>query len=105
MIVTGLKSSFQKIVTRIRNYRDYQNFGNNNSGDDLTSGLSNIACETKSFEKFFDICHETVNDHAPCKQNFVRSNHISFKNKSLSKEIITRVRLRNRYLKDKTEEN
>ena len=48
---------------------------------------------------------ETVNQYAPCKQKQVQGNHLPFMNKTLSKEIMTRTRLRNRFLKNRTEEN
>ena len=48
---------------------------------------------------------ETVNQHVPCKQKYVQGNHLPFMNKTLSKEIMTLTRLRNRFLKNRTEEN
>ena len=48
---------------------------------------------------------ETVNQHAPCKQKHVRRNQLPFMNKTLLQEIMTRTRLRNKFLKSRTEEN
>ena len=42
---------------------------------------------------------------APIKKNYARSNQMIFITKSLSKEIMTRLRLPNKYLKHKTEGN
>ena len=48
---------------------------------------------------------DTLNLFAPIKKKYARSNQMSFMTKDLSKEMMTRSRLRNKYLKDKTEEN
>ena len=47
----------------------------------------------------------TLNSFAPRKRKYARGNQMPFLSKNLSKEIITRSRLRNKYLKHKTEEN
>ena len=44
-----------------------------------------------------------LNQYAPRK--YGRGNHMPFINKTLSKEIIKRTKLRNKFLKDRTEEN
>ena len=46
---------------------------------------------------------EIVNQHAPCKQKHVQGNHLIFMNKTLSKEIMTCTRLRNEFLKNRSE--
>ena len=43
--------------------------------------------------------------HAPRKQKFAVDNHVAFMNKALFKEIITRTRLPNKFLKERSEEN
>ena len=48
---------------------------------------------------------DTLNLFAPIKKKYARGNQMSFMTKDLSKEMMTRSRLRNKYLKDKTEEN
>ena len=48
---------------------------------------------------------DTLNSFAPIKKKYARGNQIPFMIKDLSKEIMTRSRLRNKYLKQKTEEN
>ena len=65
----------------------------------------NIKNNDNGFTGFIETCMETVNQHAPCKQKHGRGNHLRFMNKTLSKEIMTRTRLRNRFLKNRTEEN
>ena len=107
MTVTVMKMHFQKFQPRVINYRNYKHFQNKNFRVDLLFGLSklNIKNNDDGFTGFIETCMETVNQHAPCKQKHMRRNHLPFMNKTLSKEIMTRTRLRNRFLKNRTEEN
>ena len=65
----------------------------------------NIEISDESFTEFFETCNKHLNYHAPCKQKYVRGNHLPFINMSVSKEIMTRTRLRNKFLKDRNKEN
>ena len=49
--------------------------------------------------------HKAFNIHAPTKMRYVRANNAPFMNKNLSKAIMTRNRLRNKFLCNKTETN
>ena len=57
------------------------------------------------FESFQRICIKTLDKHAPKKQRHVRANQSPFMNNKLNKAIMNRSRLRNRFLKNKTDEN
>ena len=48
---------------------------------------------------------DTLNSFAPIKKKYARGNQIPIMTKNLSTEIMKRSRLRNKYLKHKTEEN
>ena len=48
---------------------------------------------------------KTLNHHAPAKQKFVRGNHLPFMNKTLSKAIMHRTRIYNKYLRNKTDKS
>ena len=48
---------------------------------------------------------DTLNKVAPIKRKYARGNQMPFTTKELSKEIMARSRLRNKYLTDKTVEN
>ena len=54
----------------------------------------------KSFSKL-----TTLNSFALIKKKYAQGNQMAFIIKNLSKKIMTRLRLRNKYLKHKTEEN
>ena len=49
--------------------------------------------------------NKILDNHTPLKKKYVRGNHSPFMNKSLSKAIMIRTRLRNIFLKDRGEEN
>ena len=91
-----MKIYFQKLQPRVINYREYKHFQNENFTKDLLFELSrlNIRNNDDSFTGFIETCMETVNQYAPCKQKHVRGNHLSFMNKTLSKEFMTRIELR-----------
>ena len=48
---------------------------------------------------------DTLNSCVPMKKKYARGNQMPFMTKNLSKEIMARSRLKNEYLKHKTEEN
>ena len=57
------------------------------------------------FQRFCDINTKTLNKHAPSKKKYARGNQMSFLAKDLSKAVMTRSRLRNKFLDNKTKEN
>ena len=57
------------------------------------------------YSKLTDIFQEILQKHAPLKSKQVRGNHAPFMNKELSKVIMNKSRLRNKYLKWPSREN
>ena len=53
-------------------------------------------------QNFLNIFIEVLNEHAPIKQKYLRANQGEFMFKELNKAIMTRSRLLNKYLKDKS---
>ena len=58
-----------------------------------------------AFLNFCKICTETLNKHAPRKRKTTRGNKSPFINKKISKAIMKRNELRNKFLKHKTDES
>ena len=95
--------SLQAKITVIT-YRKFKNFSNNEFMKDLEEHLT-------KFEHFDNIpsnlFKETVNiileKHAPTKKKYVRANQAPFITKTLSKEIMKRSRLRNKFLNTKSD--
>ena len=97
--ITTLKSSYIKQEPKIFNYRNFKRFKNENFRNDLLykfskKGFHDINCE--EFETLFMI---TLNNHAPMKIKYIRANNSPFMNNELSKAIMFRSRLRNKYYK------
>ena len=99
VIVTVMKTSFQKLPPKIRGYRDYSNYDNNmfrvslfNKLSKLNTEAISIACWGLDLNKFI-----------------IRGNHLPFMNKvftnKLSKEMMHRTRLRNNFLRNRSDEN
>ena len=51
------------------------------------------------------MCRSVLDQHAPRKQKYARGNHMPFMNKTLSKVIMKRTNLRNKFLKERTDES
>ena len=63
MIVTVMKTNYEKLKPRLVNYRDYKNFCNDTFRQIFLEKLStkNINTNCSSFEKFLQICIDTLN--------------------------------------------
>ena len=105
MVVTVMKTNFRKLEPKIINYRNYRYFSNDRFREKVTSELSKVVLENsdKGFNKFLDVCKEALNMYAPLKKKYIRGNNSPFMNRILSKEIMKRSRLRNKFLKSKSE--
>ena len=104
MTMTVMKMHFQKLQPRVINYRDYKHFLNENFRKNLLFGLSKLNIRSNC-DGFIETCMEIVSQQASLKQKHVQGNHLPFMIKTLSKEIMTRTMLRNRFLKNRSEEN
>ena len=107
MVVTVVKTSFERLKPRVINYRDYKVFENQLFREDLLYELSKTTLEENAdgFQEFIEICQKTLNHNAPTEQKLVRVNHLLLMNKTISKAIMHRTRFRNKYLGNKTDEN
>ena len=103
MTVTVLKIFFEKAPPNIVHYRDYKNFSNDNFRSEILQGLYNI--NTTDIERFHQFLVTTLDKHAPKKTRYIRANQASFMNKALQKAIMTRSRLRNKFLKEPNSTN
>ena len=107
MTVTVMRKTFKKLSPRIISYRSYKYFSDETFRDCLVNNLSNkvFSNNDNGLEKFCKITMDTLNLFAPIKKKYARGNQMPFMTKDLTKEMMTRSRLRNKYLKDKSEEN
>ena len=108
MTVSVLKMHFRKLPPKIISYRDFSNYHKVN----FINSLNEVLFEgeyTESFVKdpdcFYKVCTEVLNQHAPRKKKYVRGNNKRFMNKALSKAIIQRTKLRNKFMKNPSAAN
>ena len=86
-------------------YRDYQNYDSLLFHDELETILNNVNQNDVCYNIFENIFMEVLNKHAKVKTKYVRANNAPFMTKTLSKAIMNRSRLKNRYLKFPNKEN
>ena len=80
------------------NYRDYQNFLNNEFRAELDNEMSKHDLGNMEYQHFLNIFIDILNKHAPMKQKYLRANQGRFMTKDLHKAIMKRSRLRNKFL-------
>ena len=98
MTVYVLKMHFRKLPPRIISCRDFSNYHNANFINSLTNVLFEVE-NTKYFVKDPDCFYKVYTDV------LVRENNKRFMNKALSKAIMQRKKLRNKFLKDPSAAN
>ena len=105
MTVTVLKRYNKKKEPRIIKYRCYKNYNEGIFKLDLLNYFEMLDEESMNYDQFPDIFLNVLNMHAPLKQNTVRGNQSPFMTKELSRAILSRSKLKNRYNKCSNDEN
>ena len=98
-----LKIRYKKQRPLVVTYRDYKNFSNETFRTELLSAMerySNI-----SFADFDSEFLYLLGKHAPVKKIYIRANQKKIMDKELNQSIMVRSKLRNKFLKFKTEDN
>ena len=89
--------SFQKLQSKIINYRDYKNFDN----EKFRSDIFKMNLNTTDPEGFMKTVFHIFNKHAPIKRKYIRADEAPFMTKDLHKAIMKRSKLRNKFLKSR----
>ncbi len=105
MIVTVLKGGYRKKGPKIIAYRNYAKFCADDFRKDLCDQISSELQDNEDYGAFDTVVTDTLNRHAPLKKKYLRANDGPFMTKALRKAMMHRKRLRNRYIKNRTEEN
>ena len=108
MTVTVLKTFFQKKGPKVISYRDYKNYSNDifrQLINDDFNVLHQTSNEHQPLQTYLNVCIRALGVCAPRKTKYVRANNSPFMNKNISKAIMTRSRLRNTFLRNRTPEN
>ena len=85
------------------NYRDYQNFQSNEFRSEIDNEMSKHDLCNMEYQYFLKIFIDILNKDAPIKQKYFRANQGRFMTKDLHKAIMKRSRLRNKFLRDRTD--
>ena len=107
MTLTVMKKSFRKCHPGLINYMSYKSFSNEAFRQCLLKKLSKevFVNNDEGLQRFCNINLQVLNQHASQKIKYVRGNQMPFMTKQLSKEVMKRSRLRNNFLRSRTEEN
>ena len=103
MNLTVLKMYFTKQKHETIFYRNYKTFDNLNFQEALNRELMKYDVNNIDYEIFHEIVLSILNAHAPLKTKHLRANHATFVAKEFRKAVMKRARLRNAYLKKRTE--
>ena len=85
------------------NYRDYQNFQNNEFRAELDNEMSKHDLGNIEYQHFLNIFIDILNKHAPLKQKYLRGNQGRFMTKDPHKAIMKHSRLKIKFLRDRTD--
>ena len=109
LVMTSFRSTYQRArPTKIR-YRSYKTFDENA----FLTGLRTcpfheclkLSDSERAYENFKLLFLDITNKHAPVKTKVIRGNNAPFMNKELSKEIMVRSELRNKFNRHKSKTN
>ena len=104
MCITVMKMYYSKQKPSIIHYRKFKDFNNDAFIKDLKTLLSkSFNEETIPFQALRESVNVTLEKHAPSKARYTRANQAPYMNKKLSKEIMKRSRLRNKFLNTKSD--
>ena len=92
---------FQKKLPKIITYRDYNKFDNAKFREDV----NNFAFDQFDVGNFKEKIYNRFDKHAPSKQKYLRANEAPFMTKKLYREIMKISRLRNNFLRTKSQED
>ena len=103
LIVTVMKSHIPKQQPKVIKHINYKGFMETKFSSELTNILDLDIHESRNIEFLKNIFLKVLKKHAPVKTKYLRPNHSPFVTKELSKAIMLKSKLRNQYLKCKSE--
>ena len=103
LVLTVLKTSFDKNKPCEILYRDYKNFNSESFNEDLQKKLS--ITQINTCEQLEDTFLSVLNMQAPLKKKLLRANHSQYATKVLRKAIMRRSKLEKIYLKKQAKES
>ena len=105
MVLTVLKSEAPNLTPKLVSYRKYEHFDSDKFKLEVSDKLSMQDLSIMNYKSFKDTIIDSLNKHAPLKRKYLRANNSNFITKELSKAIMQKPKLRNLYLKVRSDEN
>ena len=105
MVVTVLKQYIKKKESRIIKYRNHKNFCKYSFRTQLLNELNKGLIRISDLDHFNTTALKILDNEAPIKMKNVRANEVPFMNRTIKKTAMKRSRLRNKFLKNPTDEN
>ena len=103
-VLSVLKSYYKKEDPKVIYYRDYKYFDNKIFSNELENELKKIGSLTLNYNIFKNVCIDAINKRAPLKRKYINANHAEYMDKELIQALMKRSKLRNDYLKHRSEE-
>ena len=104
LTLTVFKIHYKKQKLLVVTYRDYKSFLSESFRKELFSTMESYS--SISFDDFQSKFLYLLGKHAPVnKKRYIKANQKNFMDKERNQTIMVRYKLRNKYLKFKTEEN
>lgn len=107
LILSCLRAHFNRLPHKQITYRSYKNFNKNEFIRDLDHEIfgGTFYQHKEPPKEFSEVFMLTLDKHTPLKQRKMRGNQAPFMTKTLSKAIMDRSGIRNRYLRWPSREN
>ena len=107
LVTTIFRSTFIKLPPKNITYNSHKTFNKQNFVHELDQKLikGDIYKTDDSYSKLTEIFSEVLEKHAPTNLKTFRGNQAPFMNKELSKVIMNKSRIKNKYLKWPSREN
>ena len=103
MVVSVFQTNFKKQKPKIVTYRAYKRFDDEKFRESLITYFS--VGKNITYNAFENLVFHILDKIVPMKQKYIKCNQSPFLNKDIHKAIMTRTRLRNRFLKEPTPMN
>ena len=105
LVVTVLNEKHERMPPKVIQYRNYRKFDYAIFNNNLRKQTKNLNFSELDFATIRKIFMEVLDKFASLKKKYIKANHSKFVTKELSKAIMLRSKLRNQFLKTKTQES
>ena len=105
LTITVMRAFFPKQSPTIITYRNFKHIDQELFRQELLDELTNLNNGAINCDIFHNVIIRVLDRHAPLKKKYLRANNSPFMNKTLSKAVMNRSRLRNKFLKNPSNVN